>query len=401
MTRPFTLEIERPITIAKTHEVALLRQGLAVNPAAVNLRTKLAVLLYTQDQFDEAISLLEGVIAEAPDADIAWYLAEAYISLETVDGNQRSEAAARQSFDMAEDSHQRGRALAILGKALRRQGKDADARTALVTALEENPHDSNAYKRLVSLDLDAGAYHEILATADRLLEQGVGHSRLMVARALAYAKLGQIEEAREAVGLDRFLFRATLTPPSGWDDIAALNAAVKAELARHPDLRFNRYGTASSETWRIDEPVFASSVAIPALQSRIREAVLDHVATLDTQDAPWINMRPAAMQLHNWCVLTDADGFEEWHVHQSGWLSGVYYVDVPDAVTEGTGKGGCIAFGLPEDLVGEEAAEAFGETLVRPEAGLMMLFPSHSYHRTFAHGSEQRRICLAFDIKPL
>ncbi len=401
MTRSFTLDIEPPIALAKTHEVALLQQAVAANPGAVALRAKLAVLLFTQDRFVEAIEMLTGLLAEAPDADLAWYLGEAYISLETPADDRRAEAAALRSLELAEDEYQRASALAVLGKALRRQGRDTEARNALVEALEANPRDTNAYKRLAALDLEAGTPGDILLTAERLLARGVGHSRLMVARALAFAKLGQMDQARAAVGLDRFLFRDLLTSPPSWDSITALNAAVKAELARHPDLRFNRYGTASTETWRIDEPAFPSSIAIAALQGSIREAVLAHVATLDAYDEPWTNMRPAVARLHNWCVLTDAEGFEEWHVHQGGWMSGVYYIDVPDAVSQGTGKGGCIAFGLPDEAVGKEAAAAFGETLIRPEAGLLLLFPSHAYHRTFAHGSDQRRICLAFDIKPL
>ena len=175
---------------------------------------------------------------------------------------------------------------------------------------------------------------------------------------------------------------------------------MAAELARHPDLRFDRYGTASSRTWRIDEPAFATSSAIPQLQASIRQAVVDHVATLDAHDTVWTNARPSRAVLHNWVVLTDADGHEEWHVHQNGWLSGVYYVDVPAAVRDGEGRAGCIAFGLPEDVVGREAAAAFGETLIRPQPGKLMLFPSHCHHRTFAHGSVERRICLAFDIQP-
>lgn len=401
MRRPFTLEIENPIAIASTHEVAILRQAVAASPRALKLRRRLAILLFVQDKFDEAISLFSGILAEAPDADIAWYLAEAYISLETPADDRRSEAAARQSLALAQDNYQRANALAALGKVLRRQGRDEEARTALIAALQENPRDTNAYKRIVALDLARGAYDEILSFADQLVAQGVGHSRLMVARALAHAMQGQIDLAREAIGLDRFLFQSMMTPPPGWSSTADLNADVKAELARHPDLRFDRYGTASTETWRIDQPAFPDSTAIAALQGRIREAVMAHVAVLDQQDALWTNLRPVETQLHNWCVLTDADGFEEWHVHQGGWMSGVYYVDVPEAVSTGNGKGGCLAFGLPEDVVGKDIAAQFGETLIRPVEGLLMLFPSHAYHRTFAHGSHQRRICLAFDIKAL
>lgn len=401
MNRPFTLEIESPIALANTHHVAILREAVAASPQAIKLRHRLAVLLFIQDKFDEAIELFSGILAEAPDAGVAWYLAEAHISLETPADNQRAEAWARQSLELAQDNFQRANALAALGKALRRLGRDDEARTALITALQENPRDTNAYKRLVALDLERGAYSEILSFADQLMSQGVGHSRLMVARALAHAMQGQIELARDAIGLDRFLFQSMMTPPPGWSSTADLNADVKAELARHPDLRFDRYGTASTETWRIDQPAFPDSTAIAALQGRIREAVIAHVAVLDQQDALWTSLRPVETQLHNWCVLTDADGYEEWHVHQGGWMSGVYYVDVPEAVSTGNGKGGCLAFGLPEDVVGQDIAAQFGETVVRPEAGLLMLFPSHAYHRTFAHGSDQRRICLAFDIKAL
>jgi len=396
----FTLEIERPLTLAKSQEVALLRKAVEANPLSVTLRAKLAMLLFIQDQFDDAIALYTQLMAEAPRAEWATMLAECHISRETPEDDRAAEQFARQATETATDPQARAQTLATLGKALTRQGRRDEARVVLNAALEANPAEVNAYKRLATLDLDEGATAETLLTADRLINQGVSHARLLVARALALARLGRIEEARDAIGLEHFLHRQMLSPPAGWADIAALNADVRAELERHPDLRFDRYGTASSKTWRVDEPAFASSVAIPALQILIRQAVLDHVARLDMQDSIWTRGRPTGGILHNWCVLTDAEGYEEWHVHQSGWMSGVYYVEVPPAVASYNGREGCIAFGLPESLIGEENARTYGETLVRPEPGLLMLFPSHAYHRTFAHGSEGRRICLAFDIQP-
>lgn len=396
----FTLTIERPIALASSLEVVLLRQAVAANPASIPLRAKLALFLFIQDQFDEAIDLYGQLLKDAPRANWAIMLAECHISKETPEADGIAERFAEQAATLAVDDYDRAEALAALGKVLVRQGRLEQARAALMAGLDANPGNTNVYKRLATLDLNAGAPDVALDTADQLLGRGVGHARLLAARALAFASKGAFERARDAVGLDRFLYREILSPPEGWPDIAAFNAAVRAELTRHPDLRFDRYGTASHKTWRIDRPAFSSSVAIPALQQQIRRAVIDQVARLDTHDSPWTKARPADGILHNWCVLTDADGYEEWHVHQGGWMSGVYYVDVPAAVTSGSGREGCIAFGLPEGLVGEEASRAFGETLVRPESGLLLLFPSHSYHRTFPHGSDDRRICLAFDIQP-
>ncbi len=58
---------------------------------------------------------------------------------------------------------------------------------------------------------------------------------------------------------------------------------------------------------------------------------------------------------------------------------------------------------MPAGLIGAAASEQFGDTLVRPEAGLLTLFPSHAYHRTYPHqqdGPDAQRICLAFDLIP-
>lgn len=395
----FSLEIEPPIALAKSHEAPLLRQAIAVNPESTSLRAKLALLLFIQDQFDEALEIYSQLMQDDPRAEWAIMMAECHISRETPEDDRAAEQMASLAVSLTDQPLQRVEAQAALGKALVRQGRTEEARATLQAALDANPSNTNVYKRLAALDLKAGAAQDALDTADRLIETGIGHSRLLVARVLALATQGRIDDAREAVGLDRFLHREFLAPPAGWPDLAAFNADVRAELARHPDLRYDRYGTASTRTWRIDQPAYASSVAIPALQDRIRSAVMRQVARLEAEDSTWTRARPERGILHNWCVLTDADGYEEWHVHQGGWMSGVYYVDVPPAVRVGSGREGCIAFGLPEDLVGQEASRQFGETVVRPQPGLMLLFPSHSYHRTFAHGSEGRRICLAFDVQ--
>ncbi len=136
------------------------------------------------------------------------------------------------------------------------------------------------------------------------------------------------------------------------------------------------------------------------LLDRIAEAIADHIARVGDSDHPWMAARPGDATLRAWCVITDSDGFENWHVHQFGWLSGAYYVRVPESIAHGESEAGCVALGLPEDLVGEDAAAAYGIGVVRPQSGLLLMFPSHTYHRTFPHGERDRRICVAFDLKP-
>jgi hypothetical protein len=191
-----------------------------------------------------------------------------------------------------------------------------------------------------------------------------------------------------------------MTPPAGWASIEAFNRALAAELAAHPGLRRDRYGSAAQLSWRIESPASPVAPLTTLLAQALAEQMERLIAAHGAHDHPWLEARPQAGVLHSWCAITEDVGYEDWHVHQFGWLSGVYYVSVPTSVACGDDLGGCIAFGLPDELAGQEGAEAFGRQLVRPREGLALFFPSHAYHRTFPHGANERRVCIAFDIWP-
>lgn len=231
------------------------------------------------------------------------------------------------------------------------------------------------------------------------MAQGVGHSRVFGAQILALAKAGDVKAARDAERFDLLHRRQTLMHPPGWDSLSAFNAALGEELLAHPDTRYERYGSASAQTWRIENPARADTPLFNALVNRITETLSDQTAAVAEVDHPWVRFRPAPVRLRIWCVITEGSGHETWHVHQFGWLSGVYYVSVPEDISQGRDQRGCLVFGLPEDLAGDAAAQAYGERLVRPEEGLLLTFPSHVYHRTYPHEGDGRRICVAFDLQ--
>jgi hypothetical protein len=279
-------------------------------------------------------------------------------------------------------------------------GDIAAARATLAEALALDPHNKDACKRLATLDLAAGDTGAVLAMYDDLASKGAAHSRLFAAKALAHAHRDERDQVRKMMGADDFFRADKLPPPPGWDSIESFNAALAEELMAHPGLRFDRYGTASELTWRIDAPLSRAAPLVRVLLDAIADAINAHVEAIGGADHPWAAARPSDAMLRAWCVITESDGFENWHVHQFGWLSGAYYVRVPDSIAHGDTEAGCIALGLPEDLAGEEAAAAYGIRVVRPQDGLLLMFPSHTYHRTFPHGIRDRRICVAFDVKP-
>ncbi|WP_439571539.1 2OG-Fe(II) oxygenase family protein [Sphingomonas sp.] len=400
MTDHMTIDHEVGKRITAADECALVRAAYARNPASTLLRDRLAVLFNRNDRFAEAIALYAGVDPYTLGFAEVLVLVHAHMALEQPTDTARAADLATVAFEVADEDFQRAAALAARGKAQRRMGATDAAEHSLRQALIHDPHNKDACKRLASLHFDAGAPQRVLDDMAQLDAQGVGHSRLFAAQTLALAQLGQIDAARAQDGWDRFAHRGTLATPAGFDTLDAFNAALAAELLTHPGLRYESYGTASEQTWRIDAPATGAAPRVRQLLDALAGTIDAHLAGLAADGHPWLRARPGTGVLHSWCVITESTGFETWHVHQFGWLSGVYYVQIPDGIATGTDAAGCIAFGIPEDMVGDDAARAFGSTVVRPQAGTVMLFPSHCYHRTFPHGAAQRRICVAFDIWP-
>lgn len=96
----------------------------------------------------------------------------------------------------------------------------------------------------------------------------------------------------------------------------------------------------------------------------------------------------------SWSVRLRDQGFHKSHFHPMGWLSGVYYVDIPAAVAR-DGQG-WLVFGRP-DIPNIDYA---GDYAVKPQPGMLVLFPSFMWHGTNPFQSASNRITVAFDIVP-
>lgn len=363
------------------------------------VRRQLAVACLLEDDFPAVVDLY----ADAADVGINDFLllCQAHLSMDQLDSDQQAVTLADRARALPGSVHQHAEALALKGKALVRMGDTTAARAEFSQALELDSGHMDACKRLIALDLADGDASAVLALTDSLMQQEQSHPRLLAGRALAQAQAGDVAAAQQTVGLDQFLQADTLPTPAGYSDLASFNAAVAAELLSHPAMRYERYGSASALSWRVENPLRADRPAIQMLVDAIIASIQDRVAALEPYQHPWAANCPNRAWLRSWSVITESEGYESWHVHQQGWLSGVYYVQIPDTIVRGNSEAGCIAFGLPEDLTGEAAAQEFGQRLIRPEPGLLLTFPSHAYHRTYPHGGREKRICFAFDLRPL
>lgn len=399
--KPLVIRPDPEKAVTAGQELDLLRVAYQRSPTP-SMRIRLCRLLMLEEAFAEVVDVL--TTCGSLDYRCEMILAQAYLSAETPSDDQLAKAAANRALALAQGDIAHASALATRGKCETRLGEPEKALATLAAALALDPHNRDACKRIAAIELAADHPMAVVTLTEKLLAKGANHARLFGAQSLAYARAGNIAAAKVSDGFDAFHRAEQLAPPPGWDSIAAFNAALAVELLNHPGTRFERYGSASQQTWRIENPARSDTPVFKALLQQIIATLEMRIVQASRPDHqsghPWAAAAPQVALLRNWCVITESEGFETWHVHQFGWLSGVYYVRIPESIAHGTTRDGCLAFGLPDDLAGTKGAAAFGEHIIRPCEGLLMTFPSQCYHRTYPHRTGEKRICVAFDVRP-
>jgi uncharacterized protein (TIGR02466 family) len=137
---------------------------------------------------------------------------------------------------------------------------------------------------------------------------------------------------------------------------------------------------------------------INAFQSMVYSAIADYKNHHPVDpDHPFLIRHPRAVRIQWWANIIQSSGFLDTHFHPIGWLSGVYYPKLPDAVhLHADSNEGWIEFGREYSrIASDDEPPTF---VVKPEQGLMVLFPSYFGHRTLAFESTQDRMSVAFDV---
>ncbi|MEX2647566.1 MAG: 2OG-Fe(II) oxygenase family protein, partial [Alphaproteobacteria bacterium] len=176
------------------------------------------------------------------------------------------------------------------------------------------------------------------------------------------------------------------------------HAALIAEVRAHPTLTetWNPKQRAARGGYLATRLFVEAAPALAMLETAIRAAIDGLKAALsDDAQHPFLMRKPARYALDAWCNILVADGHQAPHIHNLGWLSGVYYVRVPPQIGD-RDPAGWIEFGRPGYGLPETPAMTL--RTVRPREGLAVMFPSYVWHRTIAFVGEGERISIAFDL---
>lgn len=261
------------------------------------------------------------------------------------------------------------------------------------------PGDPTARVEFGNASLATGHARAALEVADALHRLDPTDGRALAMQADALRMLG---DSRYRTLLDyRGLVRAEfIDVPDGWDGLDAYLAELIADLDRLHTLRAHPIDNSLREGSQVQltpgESPFASIRAFPqAIAGPIRR----YMEALGPGSDPMRRRNTGRYRLSGmWSVRLRPHGFHVNHYHPEGWISSACYLQLPPAVAQHRGEG-WLKFGEPA-FPTEPRLEP--EYFLRPEPGLLALFPSYMWHGTvpFPGGPGETRLTVAFDVVP-
>lgn len=322
-------------------------------------------------------------------------LAGAYCDAGQLDAAERACRRAIDEYPVLHAGH------AMLASVLLDLGRVVEAAEAATEALMREPGNVTLLNLATGVALRRGRAEEARMLAETALVYGGSNQRALAHLAIALAQLGLDQPVARLLDFDRLLKVKMVAAPQGFASVDDFNAALIKGLTTRADLSYRHTARTMVGGARLEDTFVLEERLAMALRRLFDDAVGEYVATLSVDaDHPILAGRPEAYAVQSWSNIMESAAFELPHIHEGGWLSGVYYPEVSIPRTDGASDmGGEIEFGGHD--FGDALATSGPTRWIMPRPGMLVLFPSYFYHRTIPFTGNGRRISIAYDAKPV
>lgn len=264
--------------------------------------------------------------------------------------------------------------LSAMGVILDELERPLDALKVLQRVLDMAPQSRSARRNMLSTLLRAGRPEDALKIARDLRVEEPDEQYLIACEAMALRVL-QAPEYRAICDFDRMVRTYDIQPPRNHLTIESLNAALSDVLRMQHRTNapiLDQTLPNGSQTQRnllsIEDP------QIKAFLASVESAVRDYVGRLTPQTGEVGRRRTNQHRYANlWSVRLGQNGFAPSHVHDRGWISGVYVTANLPAERQKDAHAGWVKLGEPN----RPPAGCGPEHWVEPKPGRLVLFPSY------------------------
>jgi tetratricopeptide (TPR) repeat protein len=264
---------------------------------------------------------------------------------------------------------------------------DPQAADRYLAAAPANANPDARAKAQIEVDLALGRVEQAVRRGEALHAARPRDQQATALLATAWRLAGD-PRYQTLCDYERLVRTYRIDPPKGWANLDSYLGSLALALdaihgpLTHPVGQSLRHGSQTTRSLT-DYPDPAIQAFFTAIDAPIRQ----HLTIIG---APGRNYAIADA----WSVRLNGGGFHINHVHPEGWLSSAFYVRLPQNLR---GTEGFLKFGEPGPPTAPPLHE---EHLVKPEPGMLVLFPSYIWHGTVPFSSDEKRLTCAFDIVP-
>ena len=116
-----------------------------------------------------------------------------------------------------------------------------------------------------------------------------------------------------------------------------------------------------------------------------------------SKDCGFTNLFPETYAVNAWYSKLLEGGYKTPHIHPSGWLSGVFYLQCPELGDQEEGAIEFSLWGYDYSVLNEN----YPRRRHYPKNGDLVLFPSSLFHGTIPFHTDEERLIIAFDLVPM
>jgi hypothetical protein len=373
----------------------LIRAAHRADPGHGATSRRLARYLFKTDALEELVRQF-ACTPSAPNADpeCLHYLGLAALSL---GDDVLAESALKRAVESGHAA-----SIGAWARLLKNTDRRAQAYAVASRRLEQCPTDDWASQVVFEILLADQRHAELWELCQRLLTSGNWCARIVSAMALAARSPPEVAFVRRLTDRDSWVEHEALDLDPAW--ILQLSHGLKEMNGWTPLPRLKATvgsGRRIEEIHRIAR--IAGNPQLQTLFELIRAKVANYIdaraALLGSSGDghPMKGTQPDEITLESWGIAVNGEGHEGWHVHPDGWLSGVFYLEVPDLSGTHAPRAGQVEFG-PYPLGPAHDAAAWPGWTVQPRSGDLILFPSYFAHRTWPTHVHEERVCISFDV---
>lgn len=287
-----------------------------------------------------------------------------------------------------------------LGFALTQSGKTEDAIDVYKQLVSKHPASTMANERLMYNQIQLGHWQDAREQCETILNLDPGNIGTLGYRKFILDETDCAHADDDLYNIDIWIKRQAVALPDGYKDLDHFNAQLADDI-----LAASRNGQETLAISCHNGKIVADlkqceGAAIAAFVAAISETMASYVEQFQPPaNTSWSASKPDDWEIYIWSTVLNDGGYQDSHMHPSAWVSGVYYVSLPESMGDGSSSyDGWLEFG--------QAPARFNLStppktqIIKPEPGLIVFFPSYFHHRTIPFKSTDHRISIAFDLEP-